>query len=92
MGRARVSGTAGLFNEIAKLAEKVSGIVRAGGGLGMVLDAEDRGLAMAHPFDGAVVEVDVGDFDIRGKRIRVHGKPVVLRGDGDPAVARSLTG
>jgi hypothetical protein len=42
--------------------------MRAGGGLGMVLDAVHRRLAVAHAFDGAVVEVDVRDLDVAGRR------------------------
>ena len=45
---------------------------------------------MAHAFDGAVVEVDVGDFHVRRQRVRVHGEPVVLGGDGDPSGAEVL--
>src|SRR5688572_12699606 len=56
----------------------------------MVLDAEDGVVAVAHPFDGAIVEVDVGDLDFRRKGVRIDGESVVLGSDGNTAGAKVL--
>src|ERR1039457_6370658 len=51
------------FNQLGKLREEIGRVMRAGRGLGMILHAEDRQLAMSHSFDGVVVQIDVGDLD-----------------------------
>src|SRR4051794_936287 len=51
----------------------------------MVLDAKDRQLAMSHAFDGAVVQIDVGDFHLFRQRVRIHSEPMILRRDRDLA-------
>jgi hypothetical protein len=48
-----------------EVVEQVLRIVRAGRGLGMVLHAEDRVVAVAEPFERLVVQVDVREFDFR---------------------------
>ena len=73
-------------HQLVELGEERVGIVGSGGGLGVVLDAEDGQLLMAQALDGVVVEVELGDdraafFDF----LRGGGKTVVLRGDGDVA-------
>src|ERR1700749_2342844 len=40
---------------------------------------------MAHPLDATVVEIDVRDFDIRGKVFGLDGEAAVLRRDLDLA-------
>ena len=60
-------------------------VVRAGGGFGVVLHAEGRQLAVAQPFDGLVVEVDVRDLELGRQGLGIDGEAVVLRGDLDRA-------
>ena len=49
----------------------------AGGGLGVVLDAEDGVFFVLDAFDGLVVEVNVGDFDLVGvEGVGVDGEAV----------------
>ena len=56
----------------------------AGGGFGVVFDAKDGVVAVAHAFDGVVVEVHVGNGDVRiGEGVGVDTEAVVLRGDFD---------
>jgi hypothetical protein len=45
----------------AELVEVVYGVMRAGGGLWVVLDAEGRVVKQPDALDDAVVEVDVAD-------------------------------
>ena len=49
------------------------------------MDAKNGQFAMPHPFDGAVVEIDVRDFELgrAGDSLLIpsHGEAVVLRGD-----------
>src|ERR1017187_4580035 len=54
------SGSVG-FHEGDEIVEEVVRIVRAGGGLGVILHAEDRMTAMPEAFERLVVEVHVGD-------------------------------
>ena len=57
--------------------------MRAGAGLGVVLDGESLFGFDANAFNGFIIEVDVGDFDI-GAFLDVaaaHFEAVVLRGD-----------
>src|SRR5207249_2968471 len=51
--------------ELAKLVEEIGAVVRAGGGFGMILHAEQRQPLVAHPLQRAVVEVDVRRFEFR---------------------------
>src|ERR1035438_803333 len=75
-----------LPHELGEIVEQVVRIVRAGRGFGMILHAEDGLLAVAEAFEGLVVEIDVGDFDVvEVERIRVHGEAVIVRGDLDAA-------
>src|SRR5204863_9333058 len=59
-------------------------VVRAGRGLRMVLDGKNRVFPVLDPLYGAVVEVQMGDFEGLGARNAAGfpsgGKPVVLRG------------
>ena len=48
-------------HEVDETVEEVGGVVRAGRGLGVVLDAERRLLEQREPLDDVVVEADVGD-------------------------------
>src|SRR5260370_23111965 len=58
------------------------GIVRAGAGFRVILQAEERLGLVALAFVGVIVQVDVGDFHFAGgQRIGVHAEAVILRGD-----------
>src|SRR5688572_23021774 len=61
------------------------GVVRARGGLGVILDPEDRQFLVAKPLDGAVVEVDMRDLEIgrAGNPLLapLYGEAVVLARD-----------
>src|SRR5260221_5786519 len=69
------------FNEFGKLLEKIAGVIRAGGGFGMILDAENRQRFVPQPLDGVVVEIDVRNLHVARQRIRIDREPMVLRGD-----------
>src|ERR1017187_6847240 len=65
-----------------EIVEQIVRIVRAGRGFGMVLHTEYRLAAVAETFQRLIVQIDVGDFDLaQVERIRVHGEPVIVRGD-----------
>jgi hypothetical protein len=66
------------FNEFRKLVEKVSGIMRPGCSLGMILHTEDWEFLVPHSLDCAVVQVDVRDFHVGRERLGIDGEPVVL--------------
>ena len=73
-----------LLHQLDEVVEQVVRIVRAGRGLGVILDAEDRLAAVAEAFERLVVQVDVGDFDlVEVERIRVDGEAVIVGGDLD---------
>src|SRR4029077_5484718 len=76
-----------LVDQLGKLLEKIRSIVRSGCSLGVILPTEDRQFFVSHPFDGAVVEIDVRDFDFLRQGIRIDRKPVILRGDRYSAAA-----
>src|SRR5437588_656817 len=61
-------------------------------GLRMVLDGEDRQLAVGHALDRAIVQVDMGHLELRREGIRIDREAVVLRGDVDAAGAQVLDG
>ena len=72
------------FDHFGEAVEEVGGVVRAGGGFGMVLDGEDGFGGVAETFEGLVVEVDVGGFSAAGfEGGEVDGEAVVLGGDFD---------
>src|SRR6266536_5022432 len=64
-------------------------VVRSRRRFRMVLHRKERKLAVANAFDGAVVEVEVGDLECRSTRhtafVADYRKSVVLRGDEHPA-------
>ncbi len=64
----------------------------AGRRFGMVLDAEHRLRAVPHALHRAVVQIDAVDDDLRGKRLRIDGKTVVLGGDFDAPAGQILDG
>ncbi len=81
--RSDFTGFAG-FDHFVEVDEERVGVVRAGGGFGVILDREDGEFGVAEAFDGAVVEVELGDFGAAFfEGLRVGGEAVVLRGDGD---------
>ena len=59
------------------------GIMRPWIGLGVVLDRKGRTIAQGKSFNGLVVQVDVGQFQMRCRLglFQIHRKPVILRGD-----------
>src|SRR4030042_5615384 len=60
--------------------------MRAGRGLGMILDGKKRDSLMLQPFQGLIIQVNVGQFHIRIVHgWDVYGKAVILRGDLHPA-------
>jgi len=91
MGALTVGSASGL-DEFREFAEEVAGVVGAWGGFRVVLDGEDRGVAVAEAFDGLVIEIDVGDLDVGGEGVGVDGEAVVLAGDGDRAGAEVFDG
>src|SRR5690625_4297180 len=50
-------------DEFDEPVEQVGGVMRAGGGLGVVLDAERRNVQAAQPLDHRVVEAGVAHLD-----------------------------
>ena len=59
--------------------------MRAGGGLGVVLHAEDGQALVPHALEGLIVQVDVAELDVGGKRGGVDGEAMILGGDLDLA-------
>ena len=47
----------------------------------MVLHGEDGQLAMSHAFDGAVVEIQMGDLEFRWQALGFDRKTMILRGN-----------
>ena len=50
-------------------------------GFRVVLNAEERLIAMGHGCHGSIVEVQVGDFNAGWQRLSIKGKTVVLTCD-----------
>ena len=67
---------------LEELLEVALGVVRPGRGLRMVLDGENRVLAVPHAFDRAVIEVKMGHLErVRAGHatgVALHRKPMVL--------------
>ena len=62
--------------------EEVVGVVGAGCGFGVVLDAEQRERFVAQAFEGLIVQVDVGELDFVGvDGVWIYGEVVVVGGD-----------
>ena len=80
------------FDELRKIDEELFGVVRAGGGFGVVLDGEDGVFRRTGAFHGAVIQVDMSDFGIGGEVLAVGGEAVVLSGDFDFTSAQILHG
>ena len=93
------------IGERQEAVEEVAGVVRAGAGLGVVLDGRAGDVAQHQALDGAVVEVEVGQLgdaevglpadrlvalDPRLAARALDGEAVVLRGDVDPAAGQVL--
>jgi len=62
-------------------------VVRTRRGFRVVLHCKERKFAMANAFDGAIVEVEVGDLECRRSRhatlVADDGEAMVLCGDQD---------
>src|SRR6266498_609025 len=81
-------------HELCELVEEIRGVVWAGPGLGVVLDAERGRVEHAETLDNAVVEVDVRE-GCAAERVEVDGVVVVLARDLDLAgglVAHGMVG
>src|ERR1035437_3793939 len=74
-----------LLDHRAELREQSRRVVRPRRSLRMILHTEDRLGLMAHALDRLIVEVETVHYHVRRQRLRVHRKPVVLRGDLPPA-------
>src|SRR5919107_4524534 len=81
----RCSATSCLLHQPGEPLEQGMGVMRAGGGLGVVLDREGRHLQALKALDDAVVGVGVGDPDAVGQAVAVDREAVVVAGDRDPA-------
>ena len=66
------------------------GIVRAGCGFGVILHGDYWQRFVTHTFNAAIVEIDVGDFDLRGQAVRRDCKAMIVRSDFDFAVGGVL--
>src|SRR5712692_9551024 len=73
-------------HHVDEAGEQVMSVVRARRRLRMVLDGEDRQLAVAHALGGPIVQIDVGllEPDLR-HGLGVDGEAVILRRDLDAA-------
>src|SRR5207249_2886798 len=81
------------LHELDEVAEEVVAVVGTGAGLGMVLDGDDGELAVAEALYGPVVEVHVGQLELRAlEEGGIHREAVVLRGDLDVARLQVLHG
>jgi hypothetical protein len=58
----------------------------------MILDTEDRQLAVPHPFHRAVVQINMGHFHVVRQRFRIDREAVILRSDCNLARLQILTG
>ena len=65
-------------NFFGELCEEVVGIMRAGACLGVVLNAGCPVFQVAQAGDCAIIQVQMGYFDICGKRGRVNSVAVIL--------------
>src|SRR4051812_30199980 len=55
--------------------------MRPRGSFRMILHAENRQFLVTHSFDCAVVQIDVSDFNVGGKRLGIDGEAMILRSD-----------
>src|SRR6266487_3009305 len=70
-----------LLDQIGELIEEVGSVMRAGGGFGMILYAEDRQVLVPHSLHGAVVQIYMRHFYVGGQRVGIDCEPVILRRD-----------
>src|SRR5262245_3895846 len=63
--------------------KQIPGVMRTWRRLRMILDGEDGQVTVLHPFDGAVVQIQVRDLDLGWQAVGIDGKPVILGGDFD---------
>ena len=80
------------FDQFAKSREQISRIMRTRRRLRMILHREKRHADAAQSLDGVVVEIDVRQLGAAPHRIGIDREAMILRGDFDPPVRRSLTG
>src|SRR6266480_6113170 len=79
--RRRRPGLTTLLDQLRKLREEIAGVVWTGRGFRVVLDTENRQLAMPHAFHGSVIQIDVRDLHLFRERFGIDGEAVVLRRD-----------
>src|SRR5262245_10138898 len=68
-------------NQFSEGVKKGKRVVGARACLRVVLDGQDGVTPVAKPFYGSVVQVDLGNLQIRRERVRIHGVTMVLSGD-----------
>src|SRR3984957_4315069 len=73
-------GSSGRLHERAELAEQAGGVMRAGRGLGVVLDGEGGAVGQPQALDDTVVEVDVGDLGGAERGVELDGAGPVAAG------------
>src|SRR5438067_7782559 len=80
------------LNQLEEAVEQMLVVLRAGVRLRVVLDREDRQLAVRQALDRAVVQVDLADEEAGGRvdRRAVDLELVVLRGDVDAPAQKIL--
>ena len=82
-----------LVHELDEIVEQIVRIVRTGRGLGVVLHAEHRVVAVAETLQRLVVQVHVGDLDfVQVERIGVHREAVIVGRDLHLRVSSLRTG
>src|SRR5215211_729259 len=86
MSRALTAGLTVVYGRQELIKVRYS-VVGARSRFRMVLDSEHRQLTMADPFDGPIIQVHVGNLEIRRsadtRLVTLHGEAVVLRSDQD---------
>src|SRR5687767_9809727 len=77
-GQPRRTRRSPFLHGFEELLEEIVGVVRSGGGFGVVLHGEDRLIRMPESLDRAVVKIQVRDLYVPWQRFGVHGEAVVL--------------
>ncbi len=73
----------GRLDEISEFSEEVFRVVGSRRSFRVMLHGENRILGASDALDRLVVEIDMSDFGVIGKRSIVRSETVVLRGDCD---------
>src|SRR4029450_7611998 len=83
--KVRCSAMSRSLHQSGEPLEQEVGVVRAGGGLGVVLDREGGHVQAGKALDDTVVGVGVGDADASREAVGVDREAVVVAGGRDPA-------